>query len=310
MANGIETVKSVVNGFTADGGTNIEGGLRVAYNLIADEVAKGTKGALNGINDVHVILLTDGEPTCYANENTANTVEDVIQYGGTDEGYNTDFKDYHNAESVASNLRNYSDKSVTLYTIAFATNNKFMWKANQNDREDEITVSEWLKDHIATSATTAYASSDNFNLGDIFDVIGKIIAVGAQAWRVTDNMGPNIIATNTERNNDATNVFEYSENNQVLNWNLKESKAQQTTAGEGDDAVKTYAYKLSYPILLDNTADGFQFTNDDGSAKAHDTNGNTFLKYFFFRRCNTRYAARIYFEDSRLCCTCSKKLCW
>lgn len=56
-----------------DGGTNIEGGMMLARNLLLAGQAEG--GAIQGIDNVYVILLTDGSPTFYVNDNNTSANE-------------------------------------------------------------------------------------------------------------------------------------------------------------------------------------------------------------------------------------------
>lgn len=62
------SVKSVINGLSADGGTNIQGALAAAQTIL-------TNGHVNGVKDI-IVLLSDGEPT-YSYKGTAYTTENA-----------------------------------------------------------------------------------------------------------------------------------------------------------------------------------------------------------------------------------------
>ncbi len=95
------------------GATNIDAGLRLAYNLVND--LKG-QAAYQDIQNYHVILLSDGSPTQHSSTSNATTSTSFIakETGG---GSITWKSDYDYAVSSAAAVRSVA----TLHTIAYAS---------------------------------------------------------------------------------------------------------------------------------------------------------------------------------------------
>lgn len=104
--NNISTVNRAIDRLEADGGTNLDAGLTLAYNRL-------------GMNDVssasnkYTVLLTDGEPTYYYSGNSTSTdkIEGSRGGGGSSASENT----VNHAIDAANNVKSRS----TLYTICF-----------------------------------------------------------------------------------------------------------------------------------------------------------------------------------------------
>ncbi len=240
-------------------GTNMDGGLTLAKNLI------NSSDVLQGIDDVNIVLLSDGAPNTYAKSSDREKTDQIgyakspSSTSGTPEG-----REY--AKTAADNLKAITGKNITIYTIAFNV--------------DE-TVKSWLASNIATSSATAYDADEVDKLTNVFQSVSKIIQTGAQAWRVIDPMGVNINFDETKQektNNVVTNTNKNyygvtgSNNVESLVWELRLSNV---TDSDTTGTQTVYYYHMSYPICLNNTAEGFQFN------KAVLTNGTTELKYFF-----------------------------
>ena len=256
-----------------EGGTNIEGGLQIAYNLINE--AK-TDGTLEGISNVNVILLTDGCPTFHVEEKTRTSTTKVV---GVEGGGNwAEWEDHYSVTKqggIANKIKTLDVNGgyVSLYSIAFSAGTaKFAVDSDnrQRDAEDK-NVFDWL----SSFSSKAFDSNSKEELSKSFGKIVRIIKLGAQAWYVHDPMASNIIYKgNTSSSKDEVNVYTFSDNK--LLWDLKNSTPKVEV---NEDGSKTYYhYTLKYPVVLDTTTENFAFDTQ------MPTNNATVLDYFMFSK--------------------------
>ena len=257
-----------------DGGTNIEGALIMANNIVQD----GNNEVLKGIKNVNIILLTDGCPTFHTNNSNTNSISTIIGVeGGGSEAYTTDWKPVGGTvDGVSANSSNISktikDNGINLYTIAFSTSNaKFytkdpVWMLDDGSYEN-INPSTWMEGF----ATRNFSANDVDELTKQFEKINKLIALSAKAWKVTDPMGSNIIYKEiaSEKTNNS-----YTFSNNTLNWDLKNSSPVESKTESGNTK---YTYTLKYRVILDTT-------NTTDSYDKVLTNGNTVLDYYLFSK--------------------------
>lgn len=235
---GYNAVVQAIRSLSANGGTNLDAGLKNAANQF-------TKSAVSGISkdSKNVIALTDGIPTYYG----ANTSQHG-SYGCPDTNAAT-------AKSAAA-----LKESASLYTVCFGAANDRCWTADSAHTEDwwgnpverhntdGPLVGDFLRDSIATSATAdttyAYNAADSSELNKAFKAITTSITTGISSGTVTDPMGPNISVTTKPDN------F-VSADGKTYTWEL--ANGVKST----DGSKTTYTYRLSYTVTLDTTGEGF-----------------------------------------------------
>ena len=235
---GYNAVVQAIRSLSANGGTNLDAGLKNAANQF-------TKSAVSGISkdSKNVIALTDGIPTYYG----ANTSQHG-SYGCPDTNAAT-------AKSAAA-----LKESASLYTVCFGAANDRCWTADSAHTEDwwgnpverhntdGPLVGDFLRDSIATSATAdttyAYNAADSSELNKAFKAITTSITTGISSGTVTDPMGPNISVTTKPDN------F-VSADGKTYTWEL--ANGVKST----DGSKTTYTYQLSYTVTLDTTGEGF-----------------------------------------------------
>ncbi len=278
------------------GGTNMEAGLQLAYNLINS--AKGENGLLKDVKNVNIILMSDGCPTFHVKANTRNSLTKIE---GAEGGGNVAcYVDWKPVETLASTI---TSANINLYSVAFQTgkadfeNRGFVeteakhrsgfskydcteegerhWQMVNGVRKHgywtyywmEMNVSNWMNGF----STKGFTASNADDLTIKFDNIAKLIKLGAQAWKVTDPMGQFIEYTGAASDTAADhNRFTYADG--ILRWDLKSSMPEVSEAGD----TTTYTYTLTYPITLNTAAEGFE------AGKAYATNGTTTLSYYLF----------------------------
>ena len=235
---GYDAVVRAIRNLSANGGTNLDAGLKNAANQF-------TKSAVSGISkdSKNVIALTDGIPTYYGNNTSQHG-----SYGCPDT----------NAATAASAAK--LKESASLYTVCFGAANDRCWTADSAHKEDwwgnpverhntdGPLVGNFLRDSIATSATAdtkyAYNAADSSELNAAFKAITTSITTGISSGTVTDPMGPNISVT------EKPDAFR-TEDGKTYTWEL--ANGVKST----DGSKTTYTYQLSYTVTLDTTGEGF-----------------------------------------------------
>ena len=237
---GYNAVVRAIRNLSANGGTNLDAGLKNAANQF-------TKPAVSGISkdSKNVIALTDGIPTYYGNNTSQHG-----SYGCPDT----------NAATAASAAK--LKESASLYTVCFGAANDRCWTAGsphgwewtpwgaqevKHDTEGPL-VGAFLRDSIATSATAdttyAYNAANSAELFKAFKAITTSITTGISSGTVTDPMGPNISVT------EKPDAFR-TEDGKTYTWEL--ANGVKST----DGSKTTYTYQLSYTVKLDTTGEGF-----------------------------------------------------
>lgn len=270
-----------INQIQANGGTNMQAGLKAAREILA------------GSNALYkyVILLSDGAPTYYYEPKAENTtVTDIIpvSYGwlitrtynqaklGT--GYNYNVRkgtgyaeditsDYvYNTVSEAYLLK---DMGVEIYGIGISLSGSAAAKYTMYNSVTKVTGADGNP-----SAETHYYDC-NSKTGDeladeldkVFSVIEKNITVKTQAWEVSDEMGNAVDFAGFvgEANN---TVYAYNEATNAITWLLR-NITDPTVDEDG-----RYVYTLQYYVTL---KDAYRNNYEAG----YPTNTSATLKYYF-----------------------------
>ena len=236
-----------------DGGTNIEGGLMLARNLLNDSKVRD-------MENVYVVMLTDGVPTYHVNKDSPSTRFIAGTRGGGDE---SEWEDYKDVPSIAATIK---DKASALYTISFATNKTHETVGGQS-------ITKWLN----SFATQNFDATNGEELEITFENISQIIQNSAKAWIATDPMGDYILfdedynaANNSFSIDGYRTVANYDTKSHAITWNVKKAVLSKITQVQD---TKYYEYSLNYRIALDTTAEGFE------EGKWYLTNGVTSLTY-------------------------------
>ena len=238
--DGYNNAIAAINGLTANGGTNLDAGLRAANSLMANEAVSAIVK-----ENKNVIALTDGAPTKSAKHGNG-------QYGSSEINAET--------EGTAGTLKGTVN---ALYTICFAASGETCYQKGP-------TVDAFLSGSIASSGK-AYKAENASELNLAFGEITSTITSGldGKGWTVTDPMARNITVTGTLPENFALT----DESSKTYTWTL----SNPTVSGESD--TKTYTYITSYTVTIDpngTEADGTTKLRED---TFYPTNGVTTLNY-------------------------------
>lgn len=271
IGTGLDSGIRVGNG-DGKGGTNIEGGLMLARNLLQAGLKNGQP--LNGMEYLYTVLLTDGAPTFHVNKDQSDTKRIDGTKGG---GSYTTTNDVRDVAGVASAIKGLASASK-LFSIAYGKDvagDKPFGSVSGIDSPvagttwKNLTIGQWL----GSFSTNAYEADDNQTLFDAFEAIGSTIRLAAQAWRVEDQMGANITYLGETTTGTFTNTVTPAEDGKSFQWNVLASgydPAITTIKPAGSSEPSTYGYTMKYRVRLDNT---------DGSTTAYPTNTAATLKF-------------------------------
>lgn len=215
---GYNAVVRAIRSLSANGGTNLDAGLKNAANQF-------TKSAVSGISkdSRNVIALTDGAPTKSASHGN---------------GTNGSWAINNETANTAATLRT----AASVYTVCFGA-------AGQDTYPGGSTVDVFLEKNIATPATAdtkyAYNAADSSELNAAFKAITTSITTGISSGTVADPMGPNISVK------EKPEAFR-TEDGKAYTWEL--ANGVKST----DGSKTTYTYQLSYKVKLDTTGEGFK----------------------------------------------------
>lgn len=264
--------------YTDEGGTNIEGGLMLARNLLT--AGQATGGSIAGIKSVYVILLSDGEPTYHVSNSNQSTTELSFILGERGGGSYSTYDDFKDIPGIVSSIQSTSagGNSAKVIAVCFASDGETMrWKQDEDDKYSNILITTWLASKVGVSNVVSAISAAD--LGLQLSQISTIITKLATAWVVTDEMGGNILfdASNFDDvgvifSTNSSNIHYYDSTNRQIVWDVKNDA--------GNKVGNKTTYTLEYRVDLNTAASGFVAgtaypTNGD----ADETDGSAQLKY-------------------------------
>ena len=274
----LKTVIDAINHANANGGTNMDAGLRVAHALLKQD-------ATSSIDYRYAILLSDGEPTYAAKGDFNAQSNNQLFYDSADHGMGNAActVTVEKVETVARAIRSLSaateDKTpVQLYSVYYGQANDTMrvyneGKKGHSDRYSSKNITSWLTS-ISTSEAFTAENADDLNTS--FDNIISIIEMQTNAWTVTDKMGDRIqfvsgngIVTGGQSNQAKT----YDAATGTITWRLPLDQTKTTIQENGQT---WFSYSMTYQVRLNNLGDNFD-TN-----VYYLTNGETKLEYSFY----------------------------
>ena len=230
-----------IEALSANGGTNLDAGLRMANAQLGD--SKVTSMPAN------VVVLTDGKPSFYLGDkeyiygdrywglDTRWVKVGEITYRVHGNGSQCDDATYDTTVSTAATLQ----KAASVYTVCFGASNEKL------EAKDKPTVSEFLKTNIATQQAEgkkyAYDANDTTDLYKAFAAISSSVVSGLNTGKVTDALPNGVSCT------DGT----FNEKGE-LTWQLDQTHA--TKRGPDSNGFITYTYEKTYKVQIDPAAEG------------------------------------------------------
>lgn len=228
-----QALKAIVDA-SAEGGTNLDAGLRKASDLM--EVSP-----IAGISAKNVIALTDGEPTYYQYyyESQGFWDYDTGWYTGGQGNYCDEYT-YNTTKDSATTLKS---KSVELYTVCFSAVGEKMkngWTYRNGWTYWDTTVDRYLATEIATDANHAKTAKTADELNTVFAAITDTIVSGLNSGTVTDRLPAGV----TFKNGTPDGFTSTSENG-AYKWELSGA------TGTGENGKTVYTYTKTYTVTID-----------------------------------------------------------
>lgn len=235
-----------IDDLRALGGTNLDAGIKQGTSLFSKDAVKNIKK-----ENRNAIVFTDGKPKKYLVEceHKKPKKNDIVIDGIV---YDKKRGTVKEAALAAAEDAELLRKQSTVYAVSYGTDRKPMWR-------DGPTVSEYLKDSIATSQDKAYDRSETDDLTEVFKAISNKVTTGitGKDLEVFDGAAPYVSVNNLPSS--------VQKDTSGFKWKL----ANATTTTEG---TKTYyTYELEYYVTLD--ADHHEF--EEG--KLYPLNGETYI---------------------------------
>ena len=236
---GYDAAIASINALSADGGTNLDAGLRMANAQLNNGTVKGMSA--------NVVVLTDGKPTYHLkkaeNQNKNSDVEiEGVKYSVKGKGYETSSATYNQTVETAATLQ----QAASVYTVCFGASNERL------EAEDEPTVSEFLKTNIATQQaegqTYAYDANDTTDLYKAFAAISSSVVSGLKTGTVNDALPNGVSCTDGIFNEEGE-----------LTWQLDPEHA--TKRGPDSNGFITYTYEKTYKVQIDPAAENLNIVD-------------------------------------------------
>ena len=232
--DGYDAAIASINALSADGGTNLDAGLRMANAQLNNGTVKGMSA--------NVVVLTDGKPTYHLkkaeNQNKNSDVEiEGVKYSVKGKGYETSEGTYDQTVKTAATLR----QAASVYTVCFGASNEEL------EAKDKPTVSKFLRTKIATQAEGqkyAYDANDTTDLYKAFAAISSSVVSGLNTGTVEDALPAGVSCTQD-------GIFD---DNRTLTWELDPGQATKSDPDSND--FITYTYEKKYTVKIDSAAEG------------------------------------------------------
>ena len=232
---GYRTAINKINALSANEGTNLDAGLRMANAQLKNNTVKDMPA--------NVVVLTDGKPTYYLTEATFLPSVKIGsgQYWIMNDGKDCTQNTYDQTVSTAQSLRS----SVSgVYTVCFGASSEILSQV-----KGKPTVGTFLQKEVATQPEAgstqkyAYEAQDADELNRVFAAISSSVVSGLNTGTVTDVL-PNGVSCVTN---------ETFDENGNLTWRLNPEKATKSEPDSND--FITYTYEKKYTVEIDPTAE-------------------------------------------------------
>ena len=268
-------------------GTNLEAGFVLARNLLSSGLSEG--GAIEDIENVYVVLLSDGNPTWMTDETSTTELEQVMKSNnlGTWEA----LKDIVvTSEEGDIALAEEIKEKASLYAILYGS--QLEAKFSNANELNGISGTDWFKGkgRNYVGADLVVESPESDGIEEAFIEINRRIDLLAKAWIVTDELGglvngEDVTVEEFTLNGEYAVVTPATEdNNSAVSWSLGSMEPESGSGGIEDP----YIYTLKYRITLNSAKDNVKSTSlayDKGdSTDGVWTSDSTNLQYFMIEK--------------------------
>lgn len=221
--NSYSSAYSTIWGLNYTQGTNMEGGLKTALDLLSDP-------AVNSFSQKNVVLLSDGAPTSRIGSSGISASK-------------------ANCDAAANQATAIKATGAKLYTVCFGA-------ARDTAYTGGPTVSAFLSGSVATSGC-AYDADNTDQLYGAFKAISESITSGLSGlgWTATDPMADMMDVSGGAGANFTT------EDGNTYTWHLANAKVTQN--GNVTTYTYTYTYQVTFDVQGENFEEGQFFPTNE-----------------------------------------------
>lgn len=261
-------------------GTNMEAGLLLSRNLVNSGMAEG--GAIEDIDNVYVILLSDGNPTWRTNETSSTEVELIGQ--ANNDGTWPALKDIvvdgsEDDIAIAEDIKDVAN----LYAILYSNDLEGKFSLGADHPLNGVSGADWISksgdyyvgaDYVVNCPNATDIETAFLDINDQIDILAK-------AWMVNDELSGDLSFMEFTQNGKYCSVDSASdETNASIYWNIGRGEPESGTGGMADP----YIYTMKYKVKLNSAEDDVKATSlaydADNSLDAVWTGKYANLQYF------------------------------
>ncbi len=251
----LQTVKDAVNALNPGGGTNTEGGMQLAYNLLKKNTA--------AVDARYVVLLSDGEPTYHLDNSNHRNDDDynrndtnAMRFTGTQGGGSyASYNDWKDLKGIADKITAVNDGNADMYSLLYGDTGSATCRGDRNHAS--TTVKALFESFNPRPATGNILQPTNANqLKDMFEgILQRTQESGASSTGMSD-AGAVLETVETK----AAHFWRFVRQNGAQNsgdnitWDFINNGEKDATATMGEGFT---SYTMSYQIWLDTTVSDF-----------------------------------------------------
>ncbi len=246
QGSNLQTVKDAVNALSPNGGTNTEGGMQLAYNLLKKNTA--------AVDARYVVLLSDGEPTFHLNGNRNDT--NAMSFEGSEGGGDrASYNDWKDLKGIADKITAVNDGNADMYSLLYGDTGSATCYGDRNHAN--TTVKALFESFNPRPATGNILQPTNANqLKDMFEgILQRTQESGASSTGMSD-AGAVLETVATK----AAHFWRFVRQNGAQNsgdnitWDFINNGEKDAAASMGEGFT---SYTMSYQIWLDTTVQDF-----------------------------------------------------
>ncbi len=265
-------------------GTNMEAGLMLARNLVTTGLEEG--GAIEDLDNVYVILLSDGKPTWRTDETSTTEVEFIGQ--ANNDGTWPALKDIvvsgeEGDIAIAEDIKEVAE----LYAILYSNDLESKFSLESNHPLNGVSGADWISgsgdyyigaDYVIDSPAADGIEAAFMDINDHIDVLAK-------AWVVNDALSSAVTFMEFTQNGTYCSVApaEFGTDSSIY-WNIGRGEPESGTGGMADPYIYTMKYKVKLNSSQGDVRDASLSYDAGTSQEGVWTGKDTILQYFMVEK--------------------------
>lgn len=261
-------------------GTNMEAGLLLSRNLVTSGLAEG--GAIENIDDVYVILLSDGMPTWMTNETSEtetdaildsnkfeawDAVKDIVADGGEDD------------IAIAQDIKDVAK----LYAILYSSDLESKFSMGAGHPLNGVSAADWIRNsgdyYVGADLVVESPRAEDIENGLL--QIKNNINLLSKAWMVNDELSSDVTFMEFTANGEHSSFTPAGESEAAsIYWNIGRGEPDSGTGGMEDPYIYTMKYKVKLNSSEDDVKAASLAHDADSSLEGIYTGNDAYLQYF------------------------------